>query len=42
MANAALAEFETAVVNRIDLGSLVKGAAESLELIEPWNHDAAK
>ena len=32
----ALAELKTAS-QRIALGSLVKGAAESLQLIEPWN-----
>lgn len=33
----ALAELEAASVKRIDLDSLIKGAAEGLELIEPWN-----
>jgi len=33
----ALAELETAAIERIDLDSLVKSAAESLRLIEPWN-----
>jgi hypothetical protein len=33
----ALTKLETATSKRIDLDSLVKGAAESLRLIEPWN-----
>jgi len=33
----ALAELETTAIEKIDLDSLVKSAAESLRLIEPWN-----
>jgi hypothetical protein len=33
----ALTKLETATSERIELDSLVKGAAQSLQLIEPWN-----
>jgi len=33
----ALIKFEEATSKRVNLDSLVKGAAESLRLIEPWN-----